>query len=80
MLLVVPHQSVLIERALVDLVEVSEGARFVIFLLLLGQHFILVLRLADEQDLFLLIFSGGLLLVVGSWLDVKIIGIVEVFR
>ena len=57
MLLVVPHRCVLVQRALVDLVEVGKRARLVVLLLLLGQHLVPVLRLADEQDLLLLVFG-----------------------
>lgn len=77
MLLVIPHLRVLVQRALVDLVEIGEGSWLVVFLLLLGLA--LLLWLADQQDLFLLVFGRGLLLVVGTRLDVEIIGVIEVF-
>ncbi len=75
-LLVIPDLSVLVKSALVDLIEVGKGTCLVVLFLLL--HLLLVLRLADKQNLLLLHFTRCLLLVLGFGLDVEVIGVVQI--
>lgn len=72
--LVVPHLCVLLQSALVQLVEQREGSWLVVLLLLFCS--LLILSFADEEDLLLLALS--FLFALGLGLDVEVIGIVEI--
>ena len=80
-LLIVPNLSALVQSTLVKFVKQRKGSWLVIFfLLLIHLSLLLLLRLTNQQDLLLFCFSRVSLLAFGLGLNVKIVGIVKVFR